>query len=98
MAETTTITLGGTPYTIRKFTIGQLRRLLSSDVKAGDFGFLALELALARAEPKAPPMDDMEIDVAEFNAAIAQITEFSGIKRAGEKAKGEARAEAPAAT
>lgn len=93
MRETITVILGGAPYAVRKFTIGQLETLFTTDWPRGRFGFAVLRLALERAEPTpALPIEEMEIGADEMRNAIAAILDFSGLRQL---APGEGLAEAP---
>lgn len=94
MRDSIAIILGGSSFAVRKFTIGQLEILFTTDWPKGKFGFAVLRLALERAEPKlAVPIEEMEIGADEMRTAIAAILDFSGLRRLD---PGEASAEAPA--
>ncbi len=90
MTQTITVRLGGVDYALRKFTIGQLQRLFATETTRSQFGFEVLKLALERAEPQPPAIDEMEIGVDEFRAAVDRILDFSGLKKAGEAQAGAA--------
>lgn len=94
MPETTTITLGGKPYVVRKFTMGQMRRLLGADFPKAQFGFEALKLALARADPAVPEsqFDDIEADAEEYRVGVREVLVFSGLAPKESQTPGEAQA------
>lgn len=96
MSGTISVSLGGRSYTVRRFTIGQLETLFTTDWPRGKFGFAVLRLALERAEPKPESaVAELEIGADEMRSAIAAILDFSGLRQL---APGEAEAEAPERT
>jgi hypothetical protein len=95
MSDTLSLRLGGRDYRVRRFTLGQLRRLFSGPSAGGEFGFDVLRLALERAEPAVETPDALEISVDEFRIAVRQVLEFSGMVAAGSAVLGERPAEAP---
>jgi hypothetical protein len=85
MAKTAVITLGGTEYTVRCFTLDELEEITDLVTAAGadaakvrKLPFGVLRIALRRADP-APPAGGIEATVSEVRAANAAVLELAGM-------------------
>jgi hypothetical protein len=78
MGNSVKVTLAGAEYTVPQLNVGQLEEM-TEVVKPFD----VLRIALRRAEPKLSPADinALEATKPEIDAAMAAITDLSGIKK-----------------
>lgn len=101
-----TITLAGQEYTIAQLTLGQIEDLQvavaaqstgdpQKDVRVGmKRGRDIIAAAIGNYGVTADSLKAMAISLAEFNAAVSTILEFSGLIRKKDTSPGEAAAEA----
>jgi hypothetical protein len=89
MTERLTLSIGGRSYAIRRFKLGELRRLFAGNIAPAEFGFEVLRQALSHAEPPVEDPDDLEIGADEYRALITRTLEFAGMRQAEAAKPGE---------
>lgn len=81
MGRSVTVSLGDNSYSIPKLNIGQLKRTTRLSAKFADqdpygkmeVGIEILAIALERADPKVPNIDDLEAGAEEIAEAVTAV-------------------------
>jgi hypothetical protein len=89
MADRLTLSLGGRDFAVRRFKLGELRRLFASNIPPAEFGFEVLRQALKSADPPVEDPDDLEIGADEYRDLITRVLEFAGMRQAEAAKPGE---------
>lgn len=79
------VTLGGEKYTVKRFSMAQLRKFarLTDLPNQMDIGFEALKLAMESAEPPVEDFEELRPEPGEMMTAIRKVLRESGLQ-AGE--------------